>query len=166
MNIRYIRVLKTALLAGASCGAAAVLTAQMGPPVGIQANAKGAAKIVVATVVGVESRFDINPFGDQLIVSEVALRVDETLKGPPVPSVSVLVEGGTVGDLTMDVSDLPSLQPQERAVFFLGEGPPGDPTYRPHGRNLGILTLDATDHIAGSDVTLDDVRRAVRESGR
>ena len=92
-------------------------------------------------------------------------RVNETLKGPHVPSMSVLVEGGTVGDLTMDVSDLPSLQPQERAVFFLAEGRPGDPDYRPHGRGLGILTLDATDHITGSDVTLDDVRRAVRESG-
>jgi len=163
----HISILKTVLPVGAFCAVATVLTAQGGSALApVQANAKGAAKVVVATVVGVESRFDINSFGDQLIVSDVALRVNETLKGPHVPSVSVVVEGGTVGDLTMDVSDLPSLQPQERAVFFLAEGPPGDLAYRPHGRKLGILKLDPTGHIAESDVTLDDVRRAVRQSGR
>ena len=163
----HIRQLKTVLLVGAFCGVAAVLTAQVGPALArVKANAKGAAKVVVATVVGVESRFDINSFGDQLIVSEVALRVDETLKGRHLPSMSVLVEGGTVGDLTLEVSDLPSLEPHERAVFFLAEGGPGNPEHRPHDRGLGILILDPADHVAGSDVTLADVRRAVRESGR
>jgi hypothetical protein len=157
----HIHVPRAVFLVGASCAAAAVLTAQSGSLPDLQANAKGAAKVVVATVLAVESGFDINAFGDQVIVSEVTLRVDETLKGPHIPSMSVVVEGGTVGDLTLEVSDLPSLKPQERAVFFLTEGPPGSPAYRPHGRGLGILTLDPADHVTGTDLTLDDVRHAV-----
>ena len=75
--------------------------------------------MVVAQVVDVQSRFATNRFGDQLIVSTVVLDVAETLKGQAARTLNVEIEGGTVGDLTLKVSDLPSFRPGDRAMFFL-----------------------------------------------
>lgn len=120
--------------------------------------------MVVAKVVNVESRFDINGFGDQVILSDTTVEIEESLKGPRVPSLVVTVEGGTVGDVTLEVSDMASLEPGDRAVLFLDEAAPGLGTYLPRGRGQGILKLDSTDHIVDTPLTLDDVRRAVREA--
>ena len=62
---------------------AATLAASSGPPIDVGAHAKGADEIVVAKVVSVSSRFDTNAWGDQLIVSDVDMQVEETLKGTP-----------------------------------------------------------------------------------
>jgi hypothetical protein len=76
--------------------------------------------------------------------------------------VGVDVEGGTIGDLTLRVSDMPTFQRGERAVFFLSQGPVGNLV--PHRRGLGVLKLDAQGRIRGSNVTLAEVRAAVRAS--
>jgi hypothetical protein len=148
------------------CAAMAALAGEIRPPIDLAAHAKGATRVVVAKVVSVESRFDINPFGDQVIVSDTVLEIEEALKGPRVPSLSVTVEGGTVGDVTLEVSDVPMLERGHRAVFFLNEAAPGLGTYLPHGRGLGILKLDTSDRIADTTLTLDDVRRALAATGR
>ena len=136
------------------------LSASMRTPVDIGTRARGASRIVVASVVDVQSTFGVSPHGDQLIVSNARLQIEETLKGPFADSLNLTVEGGTVGDLTLRVSDMPTLEAGERAVFFL------DPTttsggYLPHLRGLGILKLDTTDRIRGANLTLADVRRMV-----
>src|SRR5262245_52433966 len=108
-----------ALLFAAFVCAAATALAQVGDDPEIPELARGAQRIVVGQVTRVESRFESNQFGDQLIVSDVSLDVLETLKGPDQPEVQIEVEGGTVGELTLKVSDLPVLQRGERGVFFL-----------------------------------------------
>ena len=136
------------------------LSADIGPPTDIASRAKGAGRIVVARVLDVRARFTTNRFGDQLIVSTVALEVTETLKGAPVATLEVEVEGGTVGDLTLKVSDLPSFQAGERAVFFLDAGQGG--ANLPHDRGRGILKLTQADQIQNSGLTLAQLRQQVR----
>jgi hypothetical protein len=113
----------------------------------------------VARVADVQSRFALNRFGDQLIVSSVLLDVVETLKGSQAATVRVDIEGGTVGDLTLRVSDLPMLRVGERGVFFLDAA---NGTHTPHDRGRGILKLSPVDRIEGTTVTLDAVRQQVR----
>jgi len=74
------------------------------------------------------------------------------------------LEGGTLGGLTLRVSSLPELKPGERAVFFLDSLTTG--SHVPHGRGLGILKLDGTNHVQGSSLSLEDIRRSARAGGR
>ena len=145
---------------------AAALNGEAQAPVDVASRAKGAGKIVVATVKSVESRFEVNPFGDQLILSDMTLQVHETLRGAAIPSLVVTIEGGTVGDLKLEVSDIPILRPGDRAVFLLNERGPDSDSYLPHQRGLGILKLDAANRIEDSNLTLDDVRRALPATAR
>lgn len=150
---------RTGLALALASALTTVVAAQGGPPEDIGSRAKGAATVVVATVVDVQSRFGLNDYGDRLILSDATLRVDEALKGPFTPVSSVTVEGGTIGSLALNVSDMAQLQPNERAVFFLTKGKAGQNL--PYHRGAGILKLDSSNRIAGTNVTLDDVRRIV-----
>ena len=140
------------------------LSADIGPPIDIATRSRGAGRIVVARVADVRARFASNGFGDQLIVSTVVLEVAEALKGAAAGRLEVEVEGGTVGDLTLKVSDLPSLAPGERAVFFLDAGTGG--ALRPHDRGRGILKLSQQDRVENSSVTLTELRDQVRDALR
>jgi hypothetical protein len=132
-------------------------------PATIEERAKGAERVVVATVTHVTSRFERNEFGDELIVSRASLAVEEALKGAA-ESTTLEYEGGTVNGLTLHVSSLPGLSAGERAVFFLTRGKNGE--FKPHLRGQGILKLDRENHVQGSSLTLDDVRRMARQQGR
>jgi len=101
-----------------------------------------------------------NDFGDRLITSIVHVIVDETLKGTSQPFVDVEVEGGTIGDLTLRVSDLDTFAPGERALFYLEHSRRG--TLVPHLRGLGLQKIDQSDRIRGTSTTLDQVRSEVR----
>jgi hypothetical protein len=155
--------MRAALVLLVVCAAtASTVSASIGFPVGVEARARGASRVVVATVSDVYSRFDTNEFGDQLIISQVLLNVDESLKGTAATVVAVDVEGGTIGDLTLRVSDMPTVRTGERGVFFLSPGKGA--TYLLHRRGLGLLKLDANGKVRGSDMTIADVRAAVRAS--
>ena len=130
------------------------VSAEIGPPTDIAERARGAGQIVVAQIADVRAQFATNQFGDQLIVSTAVLEVSETLKGAAAKVIEIEVEGGTVGDLTLKVSDLPSLKRGERGVFFLDAGPGS--AKRPHERGRGILKLSDGDHIDQTSVTLAD----------
>ena len=136
----------------------ASVRAEVGPPTDVAAHSRGAGKVVVARVATVHSQFATNRFGDQLIVSNAVLEVIETLKGNPQAVTTVTVEGGTVGDLTLKVSDMQELNEGDRAVFFLDADGNGNV---PHGRGRGILKLDDDDHVKGSNLTLEQVKDAV-----
>jgi hypothetical protein len=138
---------------------AASATAEVGPPTDLATHARGAGKVVVARVTDVHSTFATNRFGDQLIVSNAVLEVVETLKGAPQAVTTVTVEGGTVGDLTLRVSDMQELKAGDRAVFFLDDDGSGNV---PHGRGRGILKLDDGDKVKDSNLTLAQVKDAVR----
>jgi hypothetical protein len=141
------------------CVSASTVRAEIGPPTDVAAHSRGAGKVVVARVANVHSTFATNRFGDQLIVSNAVLEVLETLKGNPQAVTTVTVEGGTVGDLTLRVSDMQELKEGDRAVFFLDDDGIG---HVPHGRGRGILMLDDGDKVQGSNLTLQQVKDAVR----
>jgi hypothetical protein len=138
------------------------LSADIGPPTDIPSRAKGAGRIVVGRILDVRAQFATNRFGDQLIVSTAVLEIVETLKGAPAATLEVEVEGGTVGDLTLKVSDLPSLQAGERAVFFLDAGRGG--ANLPHDRGRGILKLTEADQVQNSSLTLEQLRQQIRSA--
>ena len=149
-----------AIFAGAICTAFATASAASGPSVDISTRARSAERIVVATVVDVQSSMSRNGYGDQLIVSRLLLQIQETMKGQVESPLSLDVEGGTVGNLTLRVSDMPTLNQGDRAVFFTNPGPSGADV--PHLRGLGILKLDASDRVEQEgNLTLDDLRRIV-----
>jgi hypothetical protein len=131
-------------------------------PVDIPERAKGSETVVVGTVLDVHSSYQSNRFGDQVIVSRAVVLVEETMKGRAVTTVEVDVEGGTVGNVTLQVSDMPSLAAGERAAFFLNRGDKG--VHQPHLRGLGILKLDTAGRVPGSSLTLSEIRRKVRGS--
>ena len=151
--------MKSWLAVALVCVSASTVHAEVGPPTDIAAHSRGAGKVVVARISDVHSTFATNRFGDQLIVSNAVLEVLETLKGAPQAVTMVTVEGGTVGDLTLRVSDMQELKEGERAVFFLDADGLGNV---PHGRGRGILKLDDDDKVQGSTLTLEQVKSAVR----
>jgi len=143
------------------CVSASAVRAEVGPPTDLAAHSRGAGKVVVARVSTVHSTFASNRFGDQLIVSNAVLEVLETLKGESQAVTTVTVEGGTVGDLTLRVSDMQQLKEGDRAVFFLDADGISNV---PHGRGRGIMKLDETDQVKGSNLTLGQVKDAVRNA--
>ena len=116
--------------------------------------------MIVGHVSSVDPVWRTNDFGDRLITSIVHVAIEETLKGASQQSVDVEIEGGTIGSLTLRVSDLETFTPGERAVFYLEHSRRG--TLVPHLRGLGIQKVDQAGRIRGSTVTLDEVRREVR----
>jgi hypothetical protein len=131
-----------------------------GPAVPIPDRARGAERVVVASVADSNATFETNEFGDQLIVSHVTLAVQESLKGKSEPSVEIDVLGGTVGDLTYEVSSLPKLARGERAVFFLARDKWSGKLV-PHLRGQGILKLDADNRVKGSSLDLHTIKSLV-----
>ena len=123
-------------------------------------RARGADQVVVGHVSSVTSVWRDNDFGDRLITSILHVTVEETLKGASQQSVDVEVEGGTIGSLTLRVSDLETFAVGDRAVFYLTHSRRG--TLVPHLRGLGVEKIDQAGRIRGSNVTLDQVRRDVR----
>jgi hypothetical protein len=140
-------------------GADLAARANQGPPVPLAERARGAELVVVGRVALVAPLWQVNEFGDRLIVSVVRVVVSETLKGQPLPTVDVAVEGGTIGELTLRVSDQMSFSPGERAVFYLKRTALG--TFVPHLRGEGLLKLDAANRVSGSSLTLEHIRREV-----
>jgi hypothetical protein len=117
---------------------------------------------VVGRVTTVSPAWRTNEFGDRLIVSTVSVAVDETLRGPDAPTVDVEVEGGTIGDVTLHVSDLEPVAPGDRAVFYLARSRRG--AFVPHLRGQGLLKLDRSDRVRNSAITLSDIRRAAGQA--
>ena len=149
----WLGVVSTLVLTAATHAAAS------GPPtVPLADRMRGAERIVVATIHEIQGRYQTNEFGDQLIVSAVRLQVHESLKGKPEPNLEIDVLGGTVGDLTLEVSSLPKLSRGERAVFLLSRD---RHTGRlvPHLRGQGILKLDARNRVPGTPLDLNAVRQ-------
>ena len=133
-------------------------------PVPLAERARSAERVVLARIASVTPAWRENEFGDRLIVSLARLAVDDTLKGPAAASLEIEVEGGTIGALTLRVSDLPPIVPGERAVFYLRRNGLG--VLVPHLRGQGILELDAADRVPGSSLTLGEIRRTVAEGSR
>jgi hypothetical protein len=158
-------VFKQLIVVLACVSASTSLHGQPGPDPGPGTRARAAAKVVVARILDVRGQFESNRFGDRLIVSHAVLEVLETWKGTSQPVLNMAIEGGTVGDLTLRVSDLPSLEKGERAVLFLDAA--GNGEYVPHGRGHGVaLKLTEDDRVRGTARSLNDVRDEVADAVR
>jgi hypothetical protein len=155
---------RTGLTLLTMCLTAVTVVAQTGGRPDVAERARGSAKVVLATVTGVEAAFGENAYGDRLILSNLTMRVDETMKGAHEAAVVVTLEGGTVGDLTLKVSDMPELTKGKRAVLFLTGAPGGG--YVPHGGGSGVVEVDASDRAVEEDLTVGDIRSAVRAQGK
>ena len=125
----------------------------------LAARARSAERVVVGRVTSVRPTWRVNEFGDRLIVSVLRVAVDETLKGQAQTSMDVEVEGGTIGELTLRVSDQESLAPGDRAVFYLKRSTQG--ALVPHLRGHSLLKLDRSGRVPGSALTLEEIRRTV-----
>ena len=152
--------MRAILACGMVCLTSALLSADLGPPADLRDQSAKAAKILVGKVVNVDATFAPNEFGDRIIISRVYVQPEEVLKGTVTSVIEVQVEGGTVGDVTLQVSDMPALRANERAIFFLDAAPAG--SHRPHARGHGILKLDASNRIQGTTLQLDDVKAIVK----
>jgi len=145
-------------LAGSLFGpGTAAIDAQDAAPATLAERARGAERVIVGQVVSVAPVWRVNEFGDRLIVSVVSVAVSETIKGAAQPTADVEIEGGTIGDLTLRVSDQASLIQGERAVFYLRRDVRG--SFVPHLRGQGVLKLDSSGRVPGTSLTLDTIRR-------
>jgi hypothetical protein len=115
---------------------------------------------VVATARSITASWRENEHGDRLIVSRVQLEVNETLKGAGKRTVWLDVDGGTLDGYTLRVSGLHMPEVGERAVYLLDRG--DNDVHVPHLRGLGILPLDDSDVVRGSNVHLNEIRTRVR----
>jgi hypothetical protein len=154
-----IRVVHLAVATTLGLACATLAAAQEGPPVPLVDRARGAERIVLGRVASVSPEWRVNDFGDRLIMSVVRVAVDETLKGDSQATVDIEVEGGTIGSLTLHVSDEQSFVPGDRAVFYLARSRRG--AMVPHLRGQGALKLDRTGRVPNSSLTLDEIRRTI-----
>jgi hypothetical protein len=92
---------------------------------------------VVGTVAGLQAALGHNEYGDRLILTTVRLQVERTLRGPHQPTLKLVIEGGTIGEMTLRVSDMPRLRIGQRGTFALRKTEQG--RWVPHGRRAGIL---------------------------
>ena len=152
----YLVRLSLSLCLLTAFGAVAVRAAD-GVPVPLRERTRGAERVVVGRVTSVEPTWKVTEFGDRLIVSTVRVAVDETLKGQTQSTLDVDVEGGTIGNLTLRVSDETSFRPGERGVFYVRRNARG--RFVPHLRGLGLLKLDQSNRVPGSSLTLSEIRR-------
>ena len=161
--MRVIRRFAWCLAAAVVCSLTGVASSEA-QDADVAQRAQGSQKVVVAKVMGTAARWHRNEFGDRLIVSEVRLAVEETLKGTPAAGLSMDIEGGTLDGVTLRVSSAPQLQVGERAIFFLEATASGG--FTPHLKGQGVQKLDSRNQVAGTGLHLDDVRRQVHAADR
>ena len=128
-------------------------------PVTLSERGRGADRVIVGRVATVNPQWQVTEFGDRLIVSTVRVAVEETLKGDAQSSFAIEVEGGTIGGLTLHVSDLTTFAPGDRAVFYLKRN--GRGAFVPHLRGQGLLRLDTSNRVPGTSLTLSEIRRTI-----
>jgi hypothetical protein len=130
-------------------GPARATVAQQGPS--LESRFSGAERVLVGTVERLSSAFGTNEHGDHVILSTVTVRVQERLRGEAAETASFEIEGGTVGQLTLEVSDQPSPRAGDRGVFALRRSAAG--RWVPNRRGHGIL-------LAAGGLDLERLRRA------
>jgi hypothetical protein len=141
-------------------GATGASFAESRRPVSIPDRFRTADSAVVARISKVTPAYERNEWGDELIVSHTVLAVEETLKGAPGNALFFDVEGGTVGEMTLRVSDMPEVKVGDRGVFFLKRGKSS--AHVPHLRGQGILLLDDSNRVRGTNLSLEEIRSMSR----
>lgn len=80
----------------------------------------GAAQVVRVKVSKVSSRWDAAPHGP-VIRTYVECETLRTLKGPPLATITLRFLGGKVGEESMTVADMPTLEEGRSYILFVAE---------------------------------------------
>jgi hypothetical protein len=76
--------------------------------------------IFVGKVVNRECRWVDMPWG-AVIFTFVTFSIEESLKGDARAQTTLRFRGGTVGDVTLNIADMPEFRVDERVVIFVGD---------------------------------------------
>lgn len=82
-------------------------------------QAAEASHILVGEVADAQGYYDFNKWGDYLIFSRVTVKVEKELKGRAGKYAAFSIEGGSVGDQALYVSESPAFEKGDRFKFFL-----------------------------------------------
>ena len=138
------------------CVAGTAGTAAAQPSDDVAATVKAAPHVAVGRVTAVQAQFATNRFGDRLIVSRLTVATNQVLKGTVPAAFDLVVEGGTVGDLTLTVSDVPMLRAGDQAVF-LPLGRRKGPQLRALRSRARTAPVGRGQRVKGTGVALDQI---------
>ncbi len=85
----------------------------------VEKDAFDATHVLIGKVKKVDSYYGTNEWGDDLIFSQVEVKVEKKLKGRIGDFVGFVVEGGTVGEMTLKVSKYPIFAEGDRVKLYL-----------------------------------------------
>lgn len=117
-------------------------------------------KVVVGTVQEMRTRWTTNQWGDELIVTDVAVAVEETLKGVGSNAITATIEGGRVGEVELVSTHMPTFKVGEKVVLFLVGN---DNELTVYSGLQGKLSVAEDGSIRGKNVSLDDVKLRVKQ---
>jgi hypothetical protein len=159
MNIRFVLCSLVVL----SIIKATPAFAGMYKPRTIAERAQGSDKVVVGKIASIKSEYRKNKWGDELIISTAEVEVEETLKGRHLKTENLVFEGGTVGDMTLDVSTIDAPSKGDRAVLFMKKNSSGENELFLEGQ--GLLNLDGQGRVPRTSLDLSRIRQMVKEAG-
>jgi hypothetical protein len=122
-----------------------------------------AEQVVLARVIGQQSLVDERG----RIVTDVALQVEESIKGDQAPGAAITVRrlGGVVGDMGMRIAGEPSFETGETVVLFGARRSRGG-ALRPVGMSQGALRVFERDGERWARSANNGVATVKREAGR
>ncbi|WP_242343928.1 hypothetical protein [Anaeromyxobacter terrae] len=150
-------LLLASLLAGAPSAARAATFLETS----VEETARTSETVVRGVVERVGSRW-----AGSRILTEVVVRVTSAWKGRPGERLTLLVPGGTVGDLAQEVDAAPTFEEGEEVVVFAGRR---GHTYRVNGLALGKYRIEdgmATPGTAGARFAPRGLAAGERAVGR
>jgi hypothetical protein len=120
-----------------------------------------AAEIVRGEVISQKSDWTL---GEQLIYTDVTIRVEESLKGglQAGQKVTIRVEGGVVGEIRLWVEHQPRFHDEEKVLLFLREAPDG--AYEVQSVEQGKYTVfgEVVYDCRGRRLELTELKQSIR----
>lgn len=116
--------------------------------------------ILVGKVTDVQARWDEQ---ETMIYAFISVSIEETVKGQsPNKEITVRVPGGTVGDETVTVFEMPSFNKEERVLLFLIRDIYSDNFFVVHGK-LGKYRITLDNKIPSMSKTLPEALSEIRQ---
>lgn len=106
------------------------------------------------------SRWGTNSWGDELIYTDYTIAVTDTVKGAVKQEVTVTLEGGTVGDVSLTADHMPTFNKGERVVLFLRDQ---GGEWMVYSGLQGKLTVDENGFVAKGKVALVDLKQRIQK---
>ena len=140
----------------------ATIAFAMEVPVTLEQLTHDSDRIIRGRVMSISSHKGANEFGDELIFTDVVVRADEALKGDR-SQLKLTVEGGTVGGVTLAVSDSPQFRVGEEIVIFAKKDVS---TFRPTYRSQSKYTVSADGTVHPKGMPYDEFKKKILDAIR